>query len=88
MAVTYRDLMSQIIRTANLQVLWGLNPRRRRLDEGGQKPHEIRPGTIIDFTALTEQFELWPKTNGFGYPTTVKKTGDNAWTPMFVSSVS
>ena len=51
----------------------GVKPRRRRLDEGGQKLHEIRPGTIIDFPALTEQFALWPKTNGFGHPSTVTK---------------
>jgi hypothetical protein len=36
---------------------------------------------IIDFTALTERSEPWPKSNDFGQPTTVKKTGVNAWTP-------
>ena len=50
----------------------GLKPCRRRRDEDGQKPPEIRPDTTIDFTALTEQSELWPKTNNFGRPTTVK----------------
>ena len=50
-----------------------LNPRRRRRDEGGQNPPKIQLGAIMDFPALTEQSEPWPKTNDFGHPPTVKK---------------
>jgi hypothetical protein len=36
----------------------------------------------IDFTELTEQPELWPKTNDFGQPATVRKPALTPGTPM------
>jgi hypothetical protein len=58
-----------------------LESRLRHRDEGGQKPPEIRSDMIVDFTALTEQSDPWPKTNDFGQAHYRKKTGANAWNP-------
>jgi hypothetical protein len=46
------------------------------------KNPEIQLDTTIDFTALTDQFEAWPKTNDFGHPTTVKKPAITPGTPI------
>jgi hypothetical protein len=58
-----------------------LETRLGGCDEGGQKPPEIRPDTIIDLTTLMDQSELWLKTNDFGHPTTVKKPAITAAIP-------